>query len=246
MTGSRRVAQAVARRDADAIAAIARRQRALGADWLDVCAAGLRDESDALQWLVQTVQTTADVPLSLDTHDPDALRRALPLCRRPPLINSVSLTQPEDTWAILRDWAHCSVVALCLDEYGAKATADERLEVAARLADRLGDCGFAPEHILFDPLTLPVVNGPDARRVTLQTMTALRERFPASRILCAVSNSGYGLSGPARRAAEREYAQAALRAGADTLLCDPTLLACLGDAPPDIVGEEVGDFREGQ
>lgn len=246
MAGNLRVAQAVARRDADAIAAVARRQAALGADWLDVCAAGLSDESDALQWLVQIVQAATDVPLSLDTHDSDALRRALPLCRRSPLINSISLTQSEATWALLRDWTHCSVVALCLGEDGPKATVNGRLVVAARLADRLSDCGGLPERIVFDPLTLPAANGPDARWVTLHTMTALREQFPASRILCAVGNYGYGLPTQRRRAAERDYAEASLRAGADALLCDPALAARLGDAASDVVGDKVGDLGKGQ
>lgn len=245
-SGSRRVAQAVARRDADVIAAIARRQVAAGTDWLDVCAVGTGDEPGDLQWLVQTVQTTVDVPLSLDTHNPDALRLVLPLCRHFPLINSVSLTLSEVTWTILRDWAHCSIVALCLDTQGIGASVAARLEMAQRLADRLGDCGFSPEHILFDSLTLPAKNGPEAQRITLRTIAELREHFPASHVLCAVGNFGYGMPTQKRRNVERTYAITALRAGTDTLLCDPALFVGLGDAAADIVGDEVRDVGEGQ
>ena len=250
-SGSRRVARALARRDAGTIAGIARRQIAAGADWLDVCAAGSDDESNDLQWLVQTVQDVADVPLSLDTHNPDALRRALPLCRRPPLINSVTQSQADDLWALLRDWTHCSVVAHCLGEGAADTTVLERLDIARRLADCLQGCGFAAESILFDPLTLPARNGRDAQNRTLQTMTALREQFPMSGVLCAVGNYGFSLEAPMRRAAERYYAASARRAGADAFLCDPirlgpASLAGLGYSAPDVVGEDVGDVREGQ
>lgn len=250
-SGSRRVARALTRRDAAAIADIARRQVAAGAELLDVCASGADDEPHALQWLVQTVQTVVDVPLSLDTHDPDALQGVLPLCRRPPLINSVCLTQSEDVWPLLCDWSHCSIVALCLDERGATTTVRERTEIAARLAVRLHACGFAPERILFDPLTLPTRNGRAAQDATLQTMIALRGRFPTSRVLCAVGNYGYGLSIPMRRLAERSYAEIALRAGADALLCDPISLGLASlrshsRLAPDVIREDVGNVGEGQ
>lgn len=249
--GSRRVAWALARRDAATIADVARRQVAAGAGRLDICAAGTDDEPGALQWLAQTVQEAADVPLSLDTHNLGALRRALPLCRRPPLINSVSVTQSDALWVLLRDWSHCPVVALCLGERGAGATAEERLESAARLSERLDDCGVPAERILFDPLTLPAINGRAAQDTTFQTMTALRERFPTSRVLCAVGNFGYGLPAPMRRAAEWGYARAALGAGADAFLCDsvsldPLSLRLLGRSAPDVVGEDVGDGGEGE
>lgn len=245
-SGSRRVAQAVGRRDADVIAAIVQQQVTAGVGWLDVCAAGMGDESDTLQWLVQTVQKTTDVSLSLDTHDSDALRRALPFCRRPALINSVSLPLSEAMGAILRDWAPCSIVALCLDRQVIGVTVEARVETARRLADHLGEAGVLPEHIVFDPLTLPLTNGLEAQRITLQTMTALREHFPASHVLCAVGNFGYGQSAQKRRTVERTYANEALRAGADTLLCDPALFAYLGDAASDIVGEDISDFGQGQ
>lgn len=233
-SGSRTVAQVLARRDAAAIANLARQHAEAGADYLDLCAAGTGDEVDDLPWFVQVVQSVVDVPLSLDTHDPEALRRALPLCQRPPLINSVSLGPPASMWALLRDWAHCPVVALCLDEQGADTTAAQRLQTAARLAERLQGCGVPPGNIVFDPLTLPAVNGRDAQNATLQTMTLLRERFPMSHILCAVGNYGYGLSAAMRRLAERAYAEAAFEAGADAFLCDPLdrrLMALLSGLP---------------
>lgn len=226
--GSRSVAQALARRDACVITDVARRQAEAGADYLDLCAAGTDDEPGALCWLVHTVQDAIDVPLSLDTHNTEALRRALPLCRRLPLINSLSANQTEETWALLRDWTQCPVVALCLGERGVTATAGQRLKAAARLADRLAACGVPPERLIFDPLTLPAREGRGAQDTTLQAMTLLRERFPTSGVLCAVGNSGFGLTGPLRRTVERSFAGMALGAGADAFLCDPRAFT----APP--------------
>lgn len=221
--GSHVIRRALRAREAVTITDLACRQVDAGADCLDLCAMGMNDEPDALEWLVATVQSVTDVPLSLNTQNPDALRRVLPLCRRPPLLNSVSDALPrfEETVALLRDSPLCSVVALCLDERGTHTNVPQRLEIASRLADRLNDEDIPPERIVFDPLTLPATAGPEALGVTLQTMTALRDHFSTSRILAVVGNYGYGLSAQ-RRTVEREYAQAASQAGADAFLCDLT------------------------
>jgi len=74
-----RVREALAARDAAFLQQEARRQADAGADFLDVNAAlDPRQERDLMAWAVETVRDAAGVPLSVDTANPDACRRARP------------------------------------------------------------------------------------------------------------------------------------------------------------------------
>ena len=227
--GSRAVAEAIQRRDEAAIAQLARGQ--VRAEYLDVNAAqwGGAEEPDALRWLVQTVQTAIDIPLSLDSVNPDALRLVIPLCRRPPLLNCFSGSSDERMLSLVREWPDLPIVAACHEGQGSRTTVEQRLVIAARLVGQLRECGVGEAHIILDPATLPLSCGPEALAVTLQTMRRLRQKFPLARVLGVPGNFSFGLN--RRRQAEWKYVAWAREAGAEAFLCDvcdPILLGRLG------------------
>ena len=80
----KRVGTAAQNRDAEFIKEVARNQANAGADMLDVNGGLPGQEAECLNWLVNIVQETVDIPLCLDSADPEALRRVLPLCPRSP------------------------------------------------------------------------------------------------------------------------------------------------------------------
>ena len=216
--GSRAVAAAMAARNADAIAEIARAQARAGADYLDVNAAtwGAAAEPEALGWLVEAAQAATDIPLCLDSVNPDALRHVLPLCRRPPLRNCLSGVSSEETWALLGEWPGLPVIAVCLDAAGTQTGAERRVAIADGLVARLTALGVGEGSVILDPVTLPSSCGPEALAVTLDTLRRLRQRFPAARLLSVPGNFSYG--GHRRQQAEREYVAWAREAGADAFL----------------------------
>lgn len=74
----KRVAQAIAERDAAFIADLAQRQVEAGAAWLDVNAGTMpAQEPDDLIWLIDTIQAVVDIPLSLDSAILDPLDREI-------------------------------------------------------------------------------------------------------------------------------------------------------------------------
>src|SRR5579863_7350816 len=99
-SGNPSVKAAVLARDSAAIADLARRQAIAGADYLDIGTAALGKESEAghLIWLMSAVQEAVGLPLSLDSQNATALRAVLPLCRRPPILNSFSamIAEPKE------------------------------------------------------------------------------------------------------------------------------------------------------
>src|SRR5664279_2386201 len=87
----KRVAQAIAERDAEFIKELAQKQAAAGSTWLDVNAGTLPDrEPDDLVWLIETIQSVVDTPLSLDSANPRALQIAVKAVKKTPLINSIN------------------------------------------------------------------------------------------------------------------------------------------------------------
>src|SRR6202034_868125 len=86
----KKVGAAAATRDAEFFKDIARRQVSAGADMLDVNGGLPGQELEVLPWLVNIVQEAVPVPLCLDSADPEALRRALPLCKQRAMINSIT------------------------------------------------------------------------------------------------------------------------------------------------------------
>jgi len=91
-TSRRNIAEAVEKRDADYITKVAREQAEAGAQYIDVnTGTFLEKEVEYLYWLVETVQSEVNLPLSLDSPNPKALSEAIRHHRGEPMINSISL-----------------------------------------------------------------------------------------------------------------------------------------------------------
>ena len=86
------VGKAIEARDEDRIRHLAKIQSEAGANYLDVCASVQEDvEVDTLKWMLDLVQGESDVPICLDSPSQYTLAKALPCCKKPGLVNSVSL-----------------------------------------------------------------------------------------------------------------------------------------------------------
>jgi 5-methyltetrahydrofolate--homocysteine methyltransferase len=223
INGTRKeVAAAIAKRDAEFIAALARRQAKAGAHWLDVNAGTAPErEPEDLVWLVQTVQAAADVPLCLDSTDAQALAAALKEVKRPPLINSIS-GEPRRLDEILPlAAAHgCEVIALAMDECGIPPTADRRMRAIERVLAATRGAGIDDNRVYVDPLVMTVATNTAAAGVTLDVIRSVHSAFPKAHIALGLSNVSFGL--PARALVNRTFLTLALAAGIDTAMIDPT------------------------
>ena len=105
-----------------------------------------------------------------------------------------------------------------MDDRGIPKAVEGRIAVASRLYDRLMKAGIPEDDLYFDPLVLAVSVESDAGLVTLETIRALRSKFPQSHIICGASNVSMGL--PGRRLINRTFIAMAILAGLDTLFID--------------------------
>ncbi|SHF44721.1 5-methyltetrahydrofolate--homocysteine methyltransferase [Desulfacinum infernum DSM 9756] len=215
------VRQAVEARDAAFIQADVKRQQDAGAHYIDVNAgARVGREREDMEWLLDVIQEEVSIPLCLDSPDPRVLEAAYERVERPPLINSISLEKERlnNLIPFLRG-KDCGVVALCMDDSGLPKDADEVLDRARQLVEKLEGIGMPRHRIYIDPLVQPVStrteHGPQAITAVRKIMTELE----GVHTVCGLSNVSFGL--PKRRAVNRAFLSLMMAAGLDAAILDP-------------------------
>jgi 5-methyltetrahydrofolate corrinoid/iron sulfur protein methyltransferase len=86
------IARAIENQDPEPVQQMVRRCISAGARAIDINSGPLaKNPEEPITFLVETVQEITDLPLLLDTTNPDALRSGLAVCRNPTIINGFSL-----------------------------------------------------------------------------------------------------------------------------------------------------------
>jgi 5-methyltetrahydrofolate--homocysteine methyltransferase len=217
----KRVAQAIAERDADFICQLARSQAEAGAAWLDVNAGTHPEqEPDDLVWLIENVQAVTDTPLCLDSANPQALAVAIEAVDKTPMINSIS-GEPDRLENILPLVAEhgCCVIALAMSATRVPETSEERVAVIHKVMEATRAAGVLDEHIYVDPLVMTVGTCLQSGPVFFDTLRAVHAAYPEVHFTAGLSNISFGL--PARSYINRAFLTLALGAGLDSAILDP-------------------------
>ena len=139
-----------------------------GSHMLDVCVDFVRPRwraaicTEVVKRYVQAV----NVPLMLDSTNPDVLEAGLKLAGGRCVLNSMNLEEGEEKLgricALTKKYG-AAVVAGTIDEDKLNAmarTAERKLAIATRIRDlAVGKFGLRDQDILFDPLVLPISTG---------------------------------------------------------------------------------------
>ena len=246
-SGSRAFRDAILAGDWEACVQIARAQVAEGAHVLDLCVDYVgRDGRRDMAELAARISREVDIPLALDSSDPEVIRVGLELTPGRSIVNSVNLesgAEPGSKFASLMEQVRehgAAVVALCIGQEGQARTVEEKLDVARRLVSLLtGQYGMDQGDIIIDPLTFPIGTGQDdARRDaanTIEAIRAIRAEFPAVHIMAGVSNLTFGLKPAAREVLNSVYLDQCRQAGLDAAIVPVARIKPLASIPPEQV-----------
>jgi cobalamin-dependent methionine synthase I len=208
--------------DAPAIQSEATAQAQAGAHYIDVNGGTFPGrEPELLCWLVDVVQAVTDRPLCLDSSDPAALAAALPRVKQATaMVNSITLERDrcERILPLVREF-RAKVVALCQGE-GLASTAQQKIDTASRLIERLTGAGIHPADIYVDPLVFPIATDSAAGSAAIAAIGEIMRRFPGVHTICGLTNVSHGL--PARKLINRAFLVSAMTAGLDAAILDPT------------------------
>ncbi len=222
INGTRKaVAAAIREKDSDFIQDLAKRQAGGGSTYLNVNAGTAPDrEPDDMAWLVGTIQAVCDLPLCLDSANPEALKAGLEIVKQGPMINSVSGEQARIDGVLPLALAHkTDLILLALDDKGIPETVDGRMAIVRRLVGLAVDGGLAQEQLHIDPLVTAISTGTGNAILTFETIRYIREEFPDVHITGGASNISFGM--PLRPIINHYFIALAIQAGLDSAIVNP-------------------------
>ncbi len=222
-TGRKKLAASLTAGDLSIVRKEALKQVAEGADVIDVNvgAAGV-DEVKLLPEVVKVVAEAVDVPLCIDTANPQALAEALKVCPGRPLVNSVN-GEERSLQAVLPlvKEHNVPVIGLLMGEGGIPDTVEGRLEIARKIRDRAARLGIPQDDLIFDCLALTVSINIQAAHVTLETIRRIATEM-GNNVALGASNVSFGL--PDREVINASFMALAIAAGVTCPITNPAQL----------------------
>lgn len=219
-TGRKLVLNALKEGNFDLVRKDAELQVAAGAQVLDVNA-GVpgADEPALLKQVMQIVIETTDAPLCIDTADPLALEAALSIYDGKALVNSVNGEEKSlsSVLPLVKEYG-AAVIGLCMDDDGIPETPEQRFSVAAKIIERAGKLGIAPENVVIDPLALTMGADSNAGKTALDTIELVVEEFGVN-VTMGASNISFGM--PDRKYINATFIALAIYAGMTCPITNP-------------------------
>jgi 5-methyltetrahydrofolate--homocysteine methyltransferase len=220
-TGRKNMAAALLEGNFDYIRELATQQVAAGADVLDVNVGvpGMDDVALMTQ-MVRFVSECVDVPLCLDSPNPQALAAGLAVAPGKPLVNSVS-GEEERLKAVLPlvKERGAAVIGLTMDDSGIPKGVEDRVAIAEKILERAVKIGISAEDVVIDPLVMTVGTDSQAGLITLRTIELVHKALGVN-INLGASNISFGL--PDRTTINQSFLVLAMGAGANCLITDPS------------------------
>jgi len=249
----KQIAQAISSHDADFIQNEAKTQAEAGASYLDVNAGSfVGEEEKHLKWLIEVIQEVTDLPLCIDSPDPEVIKSVLPMVKTTPMINSINL-EPYRLECILPLVVEhrAKVIALCQTESSMAETTEGKVSIACQLVEKVTALGVPLDDLYIDPLIYPLSTNTKSALATLDAIEHIMKEFPGAHTTCGLTNISYGL--PNRKLCNRTFLVAAIVRGLDSSILDPTDKKLYGTlkailmimAKDEFCMEYIKSFREG-
>lgn len=218
-TGKKKLAEALKAGNLEIVRQEALAQVQAGADILDVNVGTFGvDEVALLPKAVQMVMDTVDVPLCLDSSNPDALEAALKVYKGKPLVNSVT---GEDhslkrVLPLIKKYG-AAVIGLVQDDEGIPKDTERRIRIAHKIVEKVEAAGISREDLVIDCLAFAVGAEPASGVAVMEAIRRIKAELGVNMTMGA-SNVSFGL--PERELLNNAFVVMAIAAGATCLIVD--------------------------
>mgnify|MGYP001610680008 FL=1 len=241
-TGMKKLGQALVDGNMDYVIQLAQRQVAWGADVLDINVGHPQiDEIAMMRIVVEAVRSVVDVPLCIDSNDPQILEAGLKAAPGKPLVNSVNGEEKQmaSVLPIVKDRG-AAVIGLTIADEGIPPTAELRLAAAGRIIELAAKIGIPVEDIIIDPLVMTVGHDFKAALVTIKSIELIKREYGVNMSLGA-SNVSFGL--PDRHSVNSAFLALAIQAGVTCSITDPIKLGSSIRAIDLLLGKDANSIR---
>ena len=223
---SDKVKEALTNRDREFFMDLAVRQVEAGAKAIDVnLGPRKKDWAEVFPWIIETIETVVDVPLSIDTTNVDGMEAALNTIKKAqPILNSTS-AEPERLEKVpaLAKKHGAKIIALTMGSSGIPVEADARVNIAVEtLIPHLMEIGFNMEDLIIDPLVLTVSGCQEYCPQLLEAVRTLQFAWdPPPAISIGLSNVSNAVPHENRDLINRVYCAMLMGVGLQMMIADP-------------------------
>lgn len=218
--GFKDIKNAIINKDGDVIKEWARKQADAKANYLDVNLGTVSNKPEDLCWMIEMIQEEVDLPVSIDNNKVNMLKEAIPVCKKPPLVNSVTAddSKMDSIFPIIAKYK-ASVIGLSMDESGSPKSADKRVENAGKIFAKVLEYGMEAEQLFLDPIVMPLKFMQDQAKEILNAASQFTLfSDPPCHIVCGLSNISNGTSH--KKLINRTFAGMLIANGLDAVILD--------------------------
>jgi len=222
-TGHRKLREALLENKLDYVRQLAIHQVEAGADVLDVnVGVPELDEVAMLPEVIKLVASVVDVPICIDSANPEALAAGLSVAPGKALVNSVNGEEAMLKAVLPIVKSHgAAVIGLTMDQDGIPGDAEQRVAIAGKILEHAAREGILTEDVVIDPLVMAVGVDSNAGVITLQSIEMIQQEFDVN-INLGASNVSFGL--PERQVINQAFLALSIQAGASCAITNPMKL----------------------
>jgi 5-methyltetrahydrofolate corrinoid/iron sulfur protein methyltransferase len=223
---SEKVKEALKARDREFFMDLAVRQVEAGASAVDInLGPRKKDWAEVFPWMVESVESVVDVPLSIDTTNIEGMEAALQTIKKQqPILNSTS-AEPErlEKVPLLAKKYNAKVIALTMRSEGIPVEADARVNIAVEtLIPRMMEIDFPMENLIIDPLVLTVSGCQEYCPHLIEAVRTLQYAWdPAPNISVGLSNVSNAVPNENRPLINRVYCAMLMGVGLQMMIGNP-------------------------
>jgi 5-methyltetrahydrofolate corrinoid/iron sulfur protein methyltransferase len=223
---SDKVKEALKIKDSEFFMDLAVRQVEAGAKAVDInLGPRKKDWEEIFPWVIRSVESVVDVPLSIDTTNFDGIEAALKtITKAQPIINSTSgETERLEKIPLLAKKYNARVIGLTMGASGIPIAAEDRINIAVEtLIPRMVEIDYPVANLIIDPLVLTVSGCQEYCPQLIEAVRTLQYAWdPAPSISVGLSNVSNSVPNDNRPLINRVYLAMLMGVGLQMMIADP-------------------------
>ena len=224
-TRNRAYIDALIKRDKKALFEIIKQIQAAGADMINVqCSLDGTGDEEMLPWVIEILSDHTASSMSLDSRNIRALEKTIPLCKKPPLVNFISKTEPENKETLL-SLVSASGASLVLRASSGTipSSLEAKLQIIEDLLEMANNADIPNERLFADPSIVHISRGMGQKHLvnSHECVRILKELVePPVNTIAWISNVSPGMPKAVRKPLEATFLTYMAGAGLDAAMVD--------------------------
>ncbi|TAL25083.1 MAG: hypothetical protein EPN94_06025 [Nitrospirae bacterium] len=224
-TRNKKFMEALKKKDAKAISMLSKELADAGAEMINVqCSLDGSGDAEALPMAIGAIVKTTGLAISLDSRNIDALKKAIPLCSKPPLINFISATEPAERRELLSLAADKKAFLIIRASKGIVPTSlESKLQILEELLEEANAADIPNQRLFADPSIVHIGKGMGQTHLvnSHECIRALKEMVePEINTIAWISNVSTGMPKALRPGVNSIFLSYLSGAGLDAAMVD--------------------------